>query len=156
MTIPVSQSSFSPTVQSSSPSRSTKSSSLWKWLVVGALAVPVVGAGGVAGIFGIAVTTLKNSAPCQTSLEYASHHPQVTAELGAPVEAGWFVQGGVSVTGAEGNSSITIPLSGPRGEGAVHVVAERHSGTWTITSAEFTKDGRSIDITPVGPVATSP
>jgi TonB family protein len=72
--------------------------------------------------------------------------------LGTPIEAGWFVTGSIATSGSGSHADLSIPISGPKGSGTLHVVALKspfsaESGDWKITVLEAKVDGRSDVIT---------
>ena len=66
----------------------------------------------------------------------------LSAELGTPIETGWFVSGSVSVSGPTGHADVSIPLSGPRASGTLYGVADKSAGLWTFSLLELELEGR--------------
>ena len=89
-------------------------------LVVGSCALMI---GGILG-------TIRSSTPFQESLERARSDPRVIEALGTPIRSSWTVSGRFSLEQEDSFVDITIPLSGPKGEAELHVVARKHSDEW--------------------------
>ena len=59
-------------------------------------------------------------------------NPAAIAALGEPIEISWFVSGNFSFKGTQnGEASLKIPVSGPKGKGTVYVEGKKTDGTWT-------------------------
>jgi hypothetical protein len=98
------------------------------------------------GIFGIVGVAMRASDPYKVALGAASRDPAVLAELGAPVEAGWFTNGQINVAGSTGHANLSIPISGPRGSGTIAVVADKAAGKWTFSTLSVAIKGRAAAI----------
>jgi len=112
----------------------------WKWVVPVGCIVPILGCGGlvvllVAGVFGV----LKTSDAYVQSLAAVRASTEVQTALGTPIESGTFVGGNISTTPSGGHADITYDVSGPRGSGSVHAIADKVNGEWTF---------RSLDVQP--------
>ncbi len=94
--------------------------------------------------------TIKSSDVYQQAMIEAMTNPQVLDALGEPVEAGWFISGSVSVSGASGDASLSVPISGPKDEGTLYVEAAKSAGSWTFDLLQVEVDGQSgkIDLLP--------
>jgi TonB family protein len=103
----------------------------WKWMLpvgcLGLLLGVVVLAGGI--VF-VVMSAIKSSEVYKGALGIAQTHPAVIERLGQPVKDGWFVQGNVKIDGSGGNANLQIPVSGPKGEGTLHVRAVRPDDVW--------------------------
>jgi hypothetical protein len=123
----------------------------WKWVVpVGCLAPVVVCCGGGTLLFVFVSGALKSSEPYQEALERAKTNDGVKAQLGEPIEAGFFVSGSVEISGPSGKADLSIPVSGPKGAGTVYVTATKSAGKWQYSTLEFApKDSQArIDLRP--------
>lgn len=95
-----------------------------KWLlpimIVGSLAI----LGGLlfAAVFGV-FSLLKSSAPYQHAVSAAIANPQVQSALGNPITDGWLMSGNICTTNDSGTASLAIPISGPKGEATIRVLA---------------------------------
>jgi hypothetical protein len=120
----------------------------WKWfLPVGCLTIVLVFACFIGAIAMAASAAMKSGDVYKESMARASNDPRVTAALGTPVKSGFFVSGNVSVTNDTGNADIAIPLSGPKGKGSIHSVAEKSAGKWEYsTMTASLPDGSSVDL----------
>jgi hypothetical protein len=104
-------------------------------------------------LLAIALTTLRSSDAYQLALSTATHDPSVAAELGPPVQAGWFTMGRITVTPSSGDASLAIPIAGSRGSGTLNVSAQKSGGRWTFSVLNVDVPGRStpIDLLARGP-----
>lgn len=91
----------------------------------------------VVGIMVFVFSMLKNSGAYENAMEVASGHPTVIEIVGEPIEADWFVMGNVQITNQTGNADLSIPISGPAGEGRIHVVATKNAGVWYFDTLTF-------------------
>jgi hypothetical protein len=106
-------------------------------------------------VVSIAFAALRSSDAYQLALNAATSDPSVAAELGPPVQAGWFTTGRVTVTGSSGDASLAIPISGSRGSGTINVSAQKSGGRWTFSVLNVSISGRPapIDLLPQRPVS---
>jgi hypothetical protein len=105
----------------------------------------------LAGLFVVFLVTavsviMRSSDAYQLALNRAEHDPTLTAELGAPLHPGWLTTGEVSVHGPEGEASLVIPISGPRGSGKLNVRAHKSTGSWSFSELHVDVAGRSTPI----------
>jgi len=109
----------------------------WKWFVpVGCLTVIAVFAAFIAVIVMVVVGSMKSSDAYKMAMEKAQTDPRVIERLGTPIEAGMFVGGSIKVEGTSGKADLTIPISGPKGEGAIYLDATKFAGDWTFNRLE--------------------
>ena len=71
----------------------------------------------------------------------AEMHPELRAQLGEPIRPGLFVFGDYRVRGGSGVAKLSIPISGPKGKGMIHVVATRGMGIWWYATLKADVDG---------------
>ena len=77
----------------------------------------------------------------------AQHNPEVIAELGEPIEAGWLASGSIRVSNDSGNAHVAISLSGSKQKGTLYVVAQKQAGQWQFISVIVeTVGGKKIDL----------
>jgi hypothetical protein len=123
----------------------------WKWVVPTGIVAVV---GGIAGfiylIFSLVMGLMKSSEPFKHAMERANASEQVQVALGTPVEPGMFIMGSINTSGASGNASLAIPVSGPKGGGTLYVEARKSAGTWTYSTLEANIPGHTpnIDLKP--------
>ena len=125
-----------------------KKSSVWKWLSIGCLTALILGIGGCVAIICGVMGIMKSSEPFKDGMRYAKASPAVVASIGEPIEDGWFMQGNIQVQNDSGTANITIPISGPKGNGSVAVVGTKTGGKWSYQSVIFTSaaDGSTADL----------
>ena len=114
----------------------------WKWAIPVGCFLPVVVCGGfVFGILALVFGALKSSDAYTVALDRAKQNPQVQAALGEPIEAGYFVTGNISVNNDRGHADLSIPISGPKGTGTIHAVADKIGGEWKYKTLDVTPEG---------------
>lgn len=118
---------------------------------VGLLVVATLLFGGM--LLAIALTALRSSDAYQLALSTATRDLSVVAELGPPVQAGWFTTGRITVGGSSGDASLAIPITGSRGSGTLNVSAQKSGGRWTFSVLNVDVSGRPtpIDLLAKGP-----
>lgn len=124
----------------------------WKWFVpVSLVCILLIGAGVIALIITLVMGSIKSSAPYTRALAQAKADPTLIAEMGTPIEAGWYVTGSLRSTGQNSFADLTFPIHGPNKLGTLHVVALKSTMVqgmedWKITVLEARIDGRSEPI----------
>ena len=131
----------------------------WKWFVpVGCLSIVAMIAAGVALIIGLVFGAMKSSDVYKEAFSKASANSEVISELGRPIEGGFFVSGSINVSGQSGDADLAIPISGPKKEATVFVVARKIAGVWTYQVMQVAVEGRArrIDLLDDGSMDPKP
>lgn len=103
----------------------------WKWFVpVLVVTSMALFAAFFAAIFALVFNMMRSSEPYQTAMQRASANTEVTAALGKPIEAGYFVQGNIATQGTQGEANLAIPIHGPQGQARLYVEARQRGGEW--------------------------
>jgi hypothetical protein len=90
---------------------------------------------------------IKSSQVYELSIMRAHAANEVLEYIGQPFREGWFVSGSLSETGdGTGNAVLSIPLSGPKGNGRLHVEAQRRDGIWTFRALQLEVIGQRSQI----------
>src|ERR1700686_2010195 len=111
----------------------------WKWLLGGAfLAVVLL----VVGVITLVEGTMRSSDAATESLLRAKSSPLVVQRLGSPIKEGWFVGGSINVTTDSGDADLSVPISGPAGQGRVYVTAHKSAGVWGYSLMQAEIKGR--------------
>ena len=121
----------------------------WKWfLPTGCLVVTLLVAAFIGAIFWFVFALMKHSDVYAHALQTARASEAVRAEIGTPIEEGWFTTGSIQETGPSGSAELAIPVSGPRGGGTIYVEARKSTGRWTYSELVFEADagGKRIDL----------
>ena len=118
-----------------------------RWAIAGFVAVAIsisLGAYGVQKIFGV----LKDNDAYRMSMQEITSSPAVTAALGNPIDAGFWVTGTINVDLVEGTgqAQLNIPLSGPKASGSALSQALRTDGKWVIELLMVKVDGQAEPI----------
>ena len=111
----------------------------------------LLGVGAIALIVALVFGSIKSSAPYTKALAQAKTDQAVIAELGTPIEAGWYVTGNISTSGQDGNADLSIPIHGPNKSGTLRVSALKSAmaegmSDWKITKLELEVPGRAQPI----------
>lgn len=127
-----------------------------KWVILAGCLAPLLLAGScVASIVWYVFNTIRESDLYADALRRAQSHPAVVEHLGAPVEPGWWVAGNVSLDGPRGSADFTVPLTGSRKRGSLHVTASRDGDAWNYSVMRVrVDDGPVIELIP--PLDSSP
>jgi hypothetical protein len=121
----------------------------WKWFVpTGCLGMLCLAAAFVFFIIAIVFGALKSSDAYKMALARAKADPRVVNALGSPIKDGLFISGKTNVSGTSGQADLTIPISGPNGNGTLYFVASKFAGEWTFSKIMVTveKTGEKIDL----------
>jgi hypothetical protein len=133
----------------------------WKWFVpVGCLSLTLLVAGGVFAIVALVFGLIKSSDIYKDTVAQAKTNPAIVTLLGTPIEDSWYVMGQIKLKDDSGHADLQIPLSGPKGEGTLHVAGTKSAGVWTTAVLRFQLKGapKPIDLlkTDADPDATEP
>ncbi len=122
------------------------------WIIVIVVLLVVIGlpicmCGGcvAAGLWGVS-SVISGSEPYQHALASAKANPEVIDELGEPIEASLLSTGRINITNDGGECDLSIPLSGPKGNGTLKVRGTRSSGRWEYQELKVQTDNRTIDL----------
>ena len=78
----------------------------------------------------IVFSAMKSTDVYKEALARAKGDSAVVEALGSPIKDGFLVSGNSNVNGASGESSLAIPISGPKGKGTIYVSANKSLGQW--------------------------
>jgi hypothetical protein len=103
--------------------------------------------------FGIILMTaitssFRHSDVYKLAIAQASANPQVRVHIGEPIKPAWLISGEMNVSGSSGKANLVIPISGPRGRGSIHAVAQKSGGVWRFTylQVDVVNQSASIDL----------
>lgn len=124
---------------------------LWK-IPLGCLTLLVLLAAFGTIMIAIITGSFRTSDVYKQAMLQAAGNPQVRAEIGEPIQAGWFVSGQLRVSGTTGNANMSIPISGNRGQGLIRLVARKNQ-VWRFSCLQVDVAGpsHSIDLLPSVP-----
>ena len=120
----------------------------WKWFVPVCVGSLVLFAGGIV-LFAYAVLgMMKSSDAYKEAVAKARAHQSVQKSIGTPIEEGTFVSGNINISGSSGQANLSIPISGPNGNGTIFVVATRSAGLWKFSTlvVEIKETRERIDL----------
>jgi len=121
----------------------------WKWFVpVGCFSICLLFAGFIALIMTFAFGVMRSSDAYKVALARAKASPAVVEALGTPIQEGYFTSGNVNVTGPSGNAELSIPISGPKGNGTIYLEARKSAGEWSFSKllVKIEKSSKRIDL----------
>ena len=121
----------------------------WKWFVpVGCLGSLVLFAGFAVLIISIVFGVMKSSDVYKDAVAKAKAHPFVQESIGTPIKEGMFITGNINTSGPSGEANLSIPISGPNGEGTIYVVAEKSAGQWKFSTlvVQIKESNQRIDL----------
>lgn len=97
----------------------------------------------VSAIFAVVIYAMRSSDVVQMTLAAAQASPEMKAELGEPMEIGWFITGSVKSNGGNGQADVSLPIAGPSGSATVHVIGSKKTGgVWEFTEMTAVIDGK--------------
>lgn len=134
----------------------------WLWTGVGCcggcIAIPLIlmamFGGGIFYMFGKSGATDLKAA----TVEQAKADPRVIEALGEPIDTGWLGESNVSINNGKTIVRLGVPLEGPKGNGTLHVDAEKTDDGWNFQRLEVEIDGsgETFELTPPGTLPEAP
>ena len=120
----------------------------WKWAAPsGCLVIVLLLFGGCVAQFSGVYGMVKDTGAYTQAIERVRSNPDAVAVLGTPVTTGWMLEGRVDDRGATGTADYSVPVSGPRGSGTLHIEARKSGGRWTFRELRLVPDdGPPIDL----------
>jgi hypothetical protein len=122
----------------------------WKWIVPAGCLVVILGIAALLGfiglIFGAVVTGIRSTDVYEEALDRVRASPEAAAALGEPIEEKWWISGNIQVNGPSGNADFAVPLTGPKADGKLYVVAYKQAGRWSMEVLELEVEGREARI----------
>ena len=121
----------------------------WKWfLPVGCLSGFALLLGFVAAILVFVFSLMKSSDAYKLAFAKVQNSPAVASTLGEPIQGGLFIRGNINVNGSSGIANLTIPISGPKGDGTIYLKATKSMGEWTFDELAVKIEGtdQKIDL----------
>jgi hypothetical protein len=134
-------------LQSPSGKRKPSLGCLGVFLLVGFIAL--FGVCCAAGMMLLISAGMRQSDAYRLALQDAEGSPCVVQRLGLPLKTGWFINGGMRTTNAEGTADLDFSVSGPKNSGRMHVVATKLEGTWYLQLLNVRVDQERISVLPV-------
>ena len=120
-----------------------------KWAWSGFIVVLVI----IPCCVALPLTGMKYSDAYRMSLEAVKKNGIVTAELGRPLEPGFFAMGSISINGPDGRAALEYSITGPKGTGEVTAYAVKQTGQWRLQQVIVqTADKRIIVVDVTRPI----
>lgn len=120
---------------------------LWK-IPLGCLTLFVLVTAFVIVLMTVITSSFRHSDVYKQAIAQASANSQVRVQIGEPIKPAWLLSGEMNVSGSSGKANLVIPISGPRGRGSIHAVAQRSAGVWRFTylQVDVVNQSASIDL----------
>ena len=109
---------------------------------LGSAAIALLIAGIIGGVFLMITGTFKSSPVYLDAMKAAQTDPRVVDALGTPIQSDWFVTGSIEEQGISGDATLTIPISGPHGNGTLYASAREGNGRWQFYTLAVKIDGQ--------------
>ena len=98
----------------------------------------------IAALIWVVVFLNRAVAPVRLAVNAAQASSEFRNAVGQPVKTGVFVRGNILSSNRFGNADLTIPISGPQGEGTLDEWAQQQAGKWHLCSVVYrSKDGQT-------------
>jgi len=125
---------------------------LWK-IPLGCLTLFVLLAASVIFLMTVITSSFRHSDIYQQAMAQAAANLQVRERIGEPIKPAWLISGEMKVSGGRGKANLVIPISGPRGRGRIHAVAQKSGGVWRFTylQVDVANQSNSIDLLSIQP-----
>lgn len=106
--------------------------------------------GGIVAMVFTLMAVMHEMEPYKLAIKSASQNPQVREALGEPIKPGFFVTGSFEENGPSGSVDISVPVSGPKGDGTIYVISNKTAGQWKTETLEIelSKDKSRIQLLP--------
>ncbi len=114
----------------------------WK-IPLGLLLLIVLIVGFSATMGTIMLATYRHSDVYKQAVARASESAPVRELIGEPITPGWAVSGALHINGRSGDADLSIPISGPRGTGAIRAIASKGGGVWRFSYLQVNVSGRN-------------
>jgi hypothetical protein len=117
----------------------------WK-IPVGFLLLILFGA----GVLLLVEVAFQHSEVSREAVAVAQANPRVRQLLGEPITVGKIILGNIHINGSAGHAELTIPISGPKGKGVIHAIANERAEVWRFAFLQVDVDGKGepIDLLP--------
>jgi hypothetical protein len=88
---------------------------------------------------------MEESQPYEYALELINKDEQLIKVLGSPIEKGGMFQGNISWTNGNKVAKITVPISGPKGEGKLFIDATGEGDEWNYHEIRVEVNNQEFD-----------
>ncbi len=89
---------------------------------------------------------MRSSDAYQMAMTELQQNERAISILGEPIEAGWFTSGSINTSGSSGTADLSIPVSGPNGNGRLFVLANKSVGQWEIEQLVLEVNNERINL----------
>lgn len=84
--------------------------------------------------------------PYKMALQHVQQAPKITALLGKPIQAKYYLHGKFEVTPTSGHVQMKIPIYGPKGHAKLYVRAYKENGSWQLYRLIVSQKGVRINL----------
>lgn len=110
----------------------------------------------VGSLLGVIEFSFKQSDVYHVALAAAQENPKVIERIGQPIHAEYFVLGTIKTYGSDGDAIMTIPITGSRGAGKIHLLAKKRAGSWSFRQLAVETGAGAESINLLAPETESP
>jgi len=114
---------------------------LWK-IPLGFATLMLLICGFAVGTGTIVVASYRHSDVYKQAMARATQNPTVREQIGEPIKPAWFISGSLHINGGSGNADFSIPISGPKANGSIRVIAFKNAGVWRFTYLQVNVSGQ--------------
>lgn len=119
----------------------------WKIVVpIAVLAVALCLGLFVFALLSAVYSMIRASYPYKFALQRANESSEVASEVGNPFHVGWLMSGNLNYNNTEGDTNLSIPISGAKGHGRIIVVGKRRANRWSFETLEVDVAGQDMPI----------
>jgi hypothetical protein len=91
----------------------------------------------------VKMTAIHHSDVYKLAINQAATNAELRAQIGEPIQPAWYISGELQ---KDTLAKLSIPISGPRGKGVIHVLATKSFGAWWFYSLKADVEGNTASI----------
>ncbi len=121
----------------------------WKWFlpVSGCLGMIFIMVFFVGSLFYGITTMFEGADPYEHAIEKINRDDEIIGLLGSPIVKDGMINGSLNWHNGDGKADMTIPISGPKGNGTLYINASSSGDNWTYHEIRVVvKDNEEIEI----------
>lgn len=122
----------------------------WKWVVPvgGCFTLILIFIAFFASIFFGVSKILSDSQPYEYAFELINKDEQMIKLLGSPIEKDGMIQGNYSNDNGNKTANMTIPISGPKANGTLYIIANGQGEEWDYEEIRVEIKDENVDLLP--------
>jgi hypothetical protein len=105
----------------------------WPWVVPlgGCLTLIVLAIFSIGALFYGVSEVLTGSEPYEYAIQKANTNEHLIEAMGEPIESNGMMNGSLNYKNKNGTADFSIPIKGPKGEGALYVMGSKENDQWS-------------------------